>query len=145
MEKLKQILKEVSEFSTQNEKVLFVIIKPGFLNLTKEVIDTMVEHGWEFKRIKSKRLLLSEAQQLYKIHKKEDWYESLCKYMASDITIGLLFHKPGQVERKDFKEMDEIKDGIREKYGESDMRNVIHSSDSFKHLKDEASLYFNSL
>ena len=34
------------------------------------------------------------------------------------------------------------KDKIREEYGESDMRNVLHSSDSYKSFVHEAGIYF---
>ena len=35
-----------------------------------------------------------------------------------------------------------LKDEIREKYGESDMRNVLHSSDSYKNFTHESQVYF---
>jgi nucleoside diphosphate kinase len=41
-----------------------------------------------------------------------------------------------------FGEVKKIKDEIREKYGESDMRNVLHSSDSQENMDAEALIFF---
>jgi nucleoside diphosphate kinase len=43
---------------------------------------------------------------------------------------------------KPFEEVAKIKDEIRKKYGESDMRNVLHSSDSAENMEHEASIFF---
>ena len=37
------------------------------------------------------------------------------------------------------------KDKIREEYGQSEMRNVLHSSDSYKNFTHEASVYFYNI
>ena len=65
---------------------VFVIIKPGFYNLADKLFAMFAEYGYKIVKSKTKRLTLSEAEELYKMHKKEDFYESLCKYMSSDIT-----------------------------------------------------------
>ena len=44
---------------------------------------------------------------------------------------------------KRFKEVDKIKDEIRQRWGESEMKNVIHSSDSLEHMNEEAKIYFS--
>jgi hypothetical protein len=62
--------------------------------------------------------------------------------MASDICRAFIFTKPGFQSKNTFKEVAKIKDGIREKYGESDMRNVLHSSDSMENMIHEASIFF---
>lgn len=121
---------------------IFVVIKPGFIGCAKEIINIFKEHGWSLQRTRTKQLLLREAKLLYKAHQKEDFYDSLCKYMSSDLSTGLIFTKGGELNKNDFKEVDEIKDYIRKKYGESDMRNVIHSSDSLSNMELEASIYF---
>lgn len=121
---------------------IFIIIKPGFLNISKEIISEFIDNGFEVKQSKTKRLLLSEAKELYKIHKEEDFYEPLCKYMSSDITTAFILTKNCS---NIFKEVGKIKDRIREKYGESDMRNVMHSSDSLEYMKDEMKIYFNEI
>ena len=64
---------------------VFVIIKPGFYNLSSELFKIFTEHGYTTVKSKTKRLTLEEAKSLYKVHKKEDFYNDLCKYMSSDI------------------------------------------------------------
>jgi nucleoside diphosphate kinase len=59
--------------------------------------------------------------------------------MSSDLTLGLLFRSN---DKDPLKKMAEVKDKVREKFGESDMRNVMHSSDSYEHMLDEQCIYF---
>ena len=127
---------------TKNTKSIFVIIKPGFLPLCSKILQIFEEKGWNISQLRTKQLLLSEARTLYSIHKNEDFYDDLCKYMSSGLTMAFIFSKDnatGDV----FEETGNIKDIIRKKWGESDMRNVIHSSDSLEHMNKEASIYFS--
>ena len=127
---------------TKNTKSIFVIIKPGFLPLCSKILQIFEEKGWNISQLRTKQLLLSEARALYSIHKKEYFYDDLCKYMSSGLTMAFIFSKDnatGDI----FEETGKIKDIIRKKWGESDMRNVIHSSDSLEHMNKEASIYFS--
>lgn len=124
---------------------IFTIIKPGFLHLSGEIIKMFEENGWWVFKTVTKTLTEKQAKDLYKIHKKEDWYLPLVKYMSSGESLAIMFRKTYQKrsETKDiYKEVGELKDEIREKWGESDMRNVMHSSDSLKHMEEEKSVYF---
>lgn len=137
-----------------NHAWIFVIVKPGFEKYTQQIIEEFTSDvpgddkhpthtPWVLSKTRTKILLPEEARSLYEIHKKEDWYEDLWKYMSSGPTTGLLFVKPDEkVSKKMFKEVGAIKDYIRERWGESEMRNVIHSSDSIEHMQHEASIYF---
>lgn len=121
---------------------IFVIVKPGFLKHTQYVIQKFEEKGWKLDRIKTKKLLLSEAKRLYNIHKKEDFYKNLCSYMSSDLSTAMLFIKDKPMSDKMFNETNKIKDSIRDDIGESEMRNAIHSSDSLERLQIERRIYF---
>ena len=121
---------------------VFVIIKPGFYNLANDLFATFIEHGYKVIKSKTKRLTMEEAKSLYKVHKKEDFYEDLCKYMSSGITTAFILKKPSD---NIFKEFEKLKDEIREKYGESDMRNVLHSSDSYNNFTHESQVYFYNI
>lgn len=125
-----------------NDKI-FVIIKPGFLNLSDEILEKFMSNGYELYQMKTKKLLLSEAKELYSIHKEEDFYEDLCKYMSSDLSTAIIFKNSNS--KNIFEDTKKIKDSIRKQYGESDMRNVIHSSDSLSHMINEQSIYFNDI
>ena len=139
MKQLSTSLIPVSKDSTYN---IFVIVKPGFEKILPEVIKVFENKGWKLFKIRSKQLLLSESKKLYDIHKKEDWYEDLCNYMSSGVSTGLIFIKNKPMSPKMFDETNKIKDDIREKWGESEMRNVIHSSDSMDRMQYERGIYF---
>lgn len=126
-------------FNDPKKDEVFVIIKPGFLNKSADIMKMIKEEGFELVKTRTKFLTLGEAKNLYKIHKKEEWYKPLCDYMSSDLTLGLLFKSD---DKDPLKKMAEVKDKVREKFGESDMRNVMHSSDSYEHMLDEQCIYF---
>jgi nucleoside diphosphate kinase len=121
---------------------IFVIVKPGFFKDIPLIINKFGEKGWIIDRMKTKQLLPQEAERLYDIHKKEDWFEELCEYMSSEPTTAILFVKDSPMSDKMFKETGKIKDSIRKEFGESEMRNVIHSSDSLERLQIERGIYF---
>ena len=136
-------LKEFLLESTEPIKKIFVVIKPGFLDKSQEILDMYKDEGWTLKFSTVKQLLLSEAKELYKVHKKQDFYKDLCDYMSSGVTRALIFTKA--TNKDEFKEATRIKDVIREKWGESDMRNVVHSSDSKENMEHEAGIYFGNV
>ena len=59
--------------------------------------------------------------------------------MSSGLSTAMILYKKSDDIFKDFAK---LKDEIREKYGESDMRNVLHSSDSYKNFTHESQVYF---
>lgn len=140
-------MKNISEtIKAKQLPQIFTIIKPGFIQLAGNIISKFESEGFRMSRIRTTKLTLKDARRLYAIHKSESFYDSLCKYMSSDVTTAIIFDwvKRGKDDAgKDiYKKVGEIKDEIREKYGESDMRNVMHSSDSEEHMEEEKSVYF---
>lgn len=129
----------VEHINDPKKDEVFVIIKPGFLKKSAEIMEMIKDEGFELVKTTTKLLTLKEAEKLYLIHKKEEWYKPLCDYMSSDLTLGLLFKSSDE---EPLKKMAEVKDKVREKFGESDMRNVMHSSDSYEHMLDEQCIYF---
>lgn len=139
-------MKNLKDYITEglsNQKKIFVVIKPGFLDKTVDILNIYKEEGWCVKFSTIKKLLPNEAKELYKVHKKEDFYKDLCEYMSSDVTRAIIFSK--QTNDDEFKEASRIKDEIRKKWGESDMKNVVHSSDSKENMEHEAGIYFGSV
>ena len=137
-------LKDILNLGLFNDKdqYIFTVVKPGALQYTQKIIERFEEDGWRVSKMKTKQLLLKEAQLLYKVHKKQDFYEGLCEYMSSGLSTAIIFVKDEPTSKSVFKEVEEIKKEIREKYGESEMRNVLHSSDSLEHMKTEMGVYF---
>lgn len=134
---MKTLIEYIAE-SVSSE--VFVVLKPGALDLAQTVIERFAQDGWKMKKTTTKQLLLSEAKRLYYVHKKEDFYKDLCEYMSSAQSRAFIFTKEGA--KDPFKEVAAIKEEIREKYGESEMRNVLHSSDNAKNMAKEMSVYF---
>ena len=136
-------LKDYIVEALDTQKV-FVVLKPGFDDLGGKIINIFNDEGWEVAQTTTKKLLLSEAKRMYAVHKEEDFYDALCKYMSSAPCRAFIMEKPGKQSKSSFKEVAKIKDKIREEYGESDMRNVLHSSDSWENMKEEASVFFSN-
>lgn len=130
----------MNEYYNFGNKV-FIVVKPNFTALSPTIIKMFMDKGFFVVKTRPKMLTKMEAQKLYRTHQKEDFYNALCKYMSSDICVGILLqHK--MTEKDAFKVVGELKDKIREKYGESDMRNVLHSSDTLENMEREARIFF---
>lgn len=141
MKSLKDMLK-IGLFD-KNNQYIFTVVKPGALQYTQKIIERFEEEGWRVSKMRTKQLLLQEAQRLYAIHKKQDFYEDLCEYMSSGLSTAIIYTYEGEEPIKNvFKAVEAIKYEIREEYGESDMRNVLHSSDSQEHMEEEMNVYF---
>lgn len=121
---------------------VLAVVKPGFENLLGTVSNLFKENGYTIVKTKSTRLTMEQAEQLYEVHKKESFYEDLCKYMSSGITTAFILKKKSD---NIFDEFAKLKDKIRDEYGESEMRNVLHSSDSYKSFTHETGVYFYNI
>ena len=121
---------------------ILVIVKPGFFKDIPLIINKFDEKGWVVDRMRTKQLLPEEAARLYDIHKKEEWFGELCDYMSSEPTTAILFVKDTPMSPDMFDETGGIKDALRKELGESEMRNVVHSSDSLERLQIERGIYF---
>lgn len=123
------------------ENKVFVVIKPNFETVSPKVIKMFMDEGFLVVKTRPKLLTKLEAQKLYRVHQKEDFFNNLVKYMSSGISTGLLFQHRYDTKTA-FEKVNALKEKIREKYGESDMRNVIHSSDNLENMEREARIYF---
>ena len=132
------------DFINGHEKYLFVVVKPGFLKYSQGIIEKYQRAGFTLVKTCPKHLTLNEAKRMYYVHHNEDFYNNLCKYMASDTSEGLLFTYTMPT-KEAFNVSDGIKDEVRKKYSESEMRNVMHSSDNEKNMEKECSVYFNNI
>ena len=141
-------MKDIKTFLQDNIKDpmsrnhVFVVIKPGFEHLSGLIEEEFKKNGYKTVKMRTKKLMTVEAEDMYIMHKNEDFYDALCKYMSSGITIAYILKKKSD---DIFKEFAVLKDKLREKYGESDMRNVLHSSDSYKNMTHESQVYFNNI
>lgn len=137
-------MKNLTQYLNESLSInkIFVIIKPGFLNKSKEIIEYFKKFGWLVEKTTTKKLLLQESRKLYEVHKKESFYNDLCEYMSSEPCRAFIFRKETYLKSDMFKETNNIKNKLRDMYGESDMRNVIHSSDSVESMDKEMRIFF---
>ena len=125
-------------------KELFLVIKPGFLELSKDIIEMLEDKGFKLKRNRTKKLMKNEAEKMYKKHKKEDFYKALVEYMCSGLSMGVIveYDDRYKTDKAAIKALNALKDEIREKWSESDLRNVMHSSDTKEDIANEKTTYF---
>lgn len=139
MKDLISFLKEANHKDPMQKDHVLAVVKPGNDSLIGKLCGIFKENGYTIVKTKTTRLTLAQAKQLYKVHAKEDFYSSLCDYMCSGPTTAFILKKKSD---NIFDEFAKLKDKIREDFGESDMRNVLHSSDSYKSFTHESQVYF---
>lgn len=130
MKKLSMILE------AQEGKLEFIMLKPGFINLSPIIIQRLNAVGLVPVKWIIKKLTLDEAKRFYKPHEQEDFYDELCKYMSSDSSMGISCVNTLGIDVSQFK------DSIRKEFGKSDMKNVMHSSDNLSRRTIESNIYF---
>ena len=131
-------MKKLSEYLSSPE--VFIIVKPGFIDKAPQIIEMFSKNGFEFKKMRTKLLTLNESKRLYYVHKNEDFYNNLCRYMSSGPCLGISFDASSI--KDPFKVTGKLKDKIRKKYGLDDMRNCMHSSDNPEDMKKESAIFF---
>lgn len=115
----------------------FCILKPEFLEHEFEFDELLKNNNWQIVQKTKKTLSLPEAQELYISKAKEDYYEDLCIYMASDECIAYMLYKDCEDPIKD---LEKLKDKVRKTWGKDDMKNAMHSSDSKENVEREYKL-----
>ena len=143
MKSLQQFLLEY--LSVPDNAKAFVIIKPEFLKYKDEIYEYITSKGF-IMHDHTNPITLSkkQVQTLYSCHKEKDFYDDLCDYMMSgDIEASLwVFDYDKYPRTNTISLMKEIKDHFRNKYGKSEMKNCMHSSDSLENVQREAKIIF---
>jgi len=117
----------------------FVILKPEFLDHEDEFLKMLDNNGWKVIQKVKRTLTNDEAKELYKMHKDKEFYNNLCDYMSSSDCVCCLCYKDCEDPVKD---MDQLKDKVRNAWGIDDMKNAMHSSDSIDNVNRESKLIF---
>ena len=144
MTKLSQYILE--HLSTPKDAKAFIIIKPGFLDYKDEIFDYINKKGFIMHdHTNPMRLSNNQIKDLYCCHSKEDWYDDLCKYMASGdiIAAEYMFDYNKYPGTNTISLMKDIKHHFRDKYGKDEMKNCMHSSDSLENVQREGKIIFN--
>jgi nucleoside diphosphate kinase len=120
----------------------FCMLKPGFTQYKDEFEKQLAAKGWKIIAYCAKKFTRQEIEEFYSCHKDKDFYIKLCDYMITGHCECYSCYK-----RCDdpIKEMNKFKDKIRDEWGEDEMRNAMHSSDSKENVIRECSLAFNTV
>ena len=121
----------------------FIIIKPGFLKYTDNIIRDL--HRLDFIVIEAmeKTLTREEAETIYSVHKGKPFYEELINYMTSSPCIGMILLSPFSDRESTIETLKQLKERYRKRYGIDKTRNVMHSSDSYQNVIYEAEAFFD--
>ena len=132
------------------EKTL-CIIKPDSVkkNYYGEIINMILNAGFDVKGLKMLRLSEKQAEEFYSIHKGKPFFNELINYMTSGPIIPIALEKENAV--LDYRKLIGATDPakaevgtVRNKFGESLTFNAVHGSDSPENGEKEISFFFST-
>ena len=123
----------------------FIIIKPGFLKHTDEIINELHRRDFVVIEAEEKTLTREEAETIYSCHKDKDFFNELIEYMTEGPCIGVALQSPFSDRVSATEALNHLKIKYRRRYGIDTLRNVIHSSDCYQSAIHEAETFFNDL
>lgn len=117
------------------------IIKPDAIEqkVVGEIIDKIESRGFQITEMKMTHLSENDARKFYFVHRKQEWFPSWIKFMASGSSIILVLTKENAIE--DWRELMKL---IRWLWGTAINRNLVHGSDSEQTAKEEIEFFFPS-
>ena len=122
----------------------FIIIKPGFLKHTDEIIRDLHRRDFVIIEAEEKTLTKEEAETIYSCHKGKAFFDELIRYMSGGPCIGMIVLSPFSDRESSIEALKEMKDKYRKRYGIDKTHNVIHTSDSYQSVIHEAEAFFES-
>ena len=113
------------------------------------VISRLEEEGFEIRGARMLRLVTTEAEAFYAVHKNKPFYRPLVEFMTSGPAWVLALERENAVEhlRKVMGATDSSKAApgtIRQQFGTNIERNAIHGSDSPENARAELSFFFST-
>ena len=126
------------------------IIKPDAVlkNVIGQIITHFENNGLKIVALKSKKLSSNEAASFYAVHKERPFFESLIKYMSSNMVVIMVLEGDNAVAKNrelmgatDPKEAQ--KNTIRFNFGDSIEANAVHGSDSIENAQIEINHFFS--
>ena len=121
----------------------FIIIKPGFLRYTDNIIRDLHRLDFVIIEAREKTLTREEAETIYSVHKGKPFYKKLIKYMTSGPSIGMILLSPFSDRESATETLKQLKEKYRKRYSIDKIHNVIHSSDSYQSALHEAEAFFD--
>ena len=139
---MKKLSKYYEDLVLNPEANGFCMLKPGFAQYADEFEKLLAANGWKVINKCVKKFTRDEIENFYSCHKDKPFYNRLCDYMITDDCCCYSCYKNC---KDPYKDMAEFKDKIRDQWGEDDMKNAMHSSDSKTNMKSETKLAFNKI
>lgn len=121
----------------------FIIIKPGFLNHTDEIVRELQRRDFIIVEAMEKILTRKEAEAIYSCHKEKPFFEELIEYMTSGPCIGFALLSPFADRVSAIEALTHLKIKYRKRYGIDFTRNVMHSSDCYQSVLYETAVFFD--
>ena len=121
----------------------FIIIKPGFLKYTDNIIKDLHRLDFVIIEAREKTLTHEEAETIYSVHKGKPFYDKLIRYMTSGPSIGMILLSPFSDRESAIETLKQLKEKYRKRYSIDKIHNVIHSSDSYQSALHEAEAFFD--
>jgi nucleoside-diphosphate kinase len=128
----------------------FIMLKPDTVqrDLVGEIISRFERRGLKLVAMKLIILTQEKAEELYAVHKGNEFYEPLVEFMTSGPVVPAVIEGKNAIEvirrmlgSTDCKEADA--GSIRGDFGLDNRRNVVHASDSTETAKREIAIMFS--
>jgi len=115
-----------------------------------DILKQFEENHFQIKAIKMLRLSVQQAEGFYAVHREKNFFRDLIRYMSSGPVLVIALAATNAVERLRtlMGTTDPTKAGqgtIRQMYGTSIEKNVIHGSDSDETAQEELCYFFSNL
>lgn len=134
------------------EEKTLAIIKPDAVdrNLIGTIVKRIEDEGFKIMGIQMLTLTKRQAEEFYRIHREQPFYNSLTTYMSSGYIVAILLSRLDAINRwrgvmgaTNPKVAD--KGTIRHEIGLDIEKNSVHGSDSPETAKTEVSFFFNQI
>lgn len=134
-------------------KGTFAMIKPNAVRrgMHGNIIKLVVDSNFVIKKLVTRKLLLQEAQSIYREHREKDFYKDLCAYVSESpvVLMHIVHNDPDVITWKAWRELMGATDpkkanfgSIRNLYATSRRQNAVHGSDSKESAERELQVIF---
>ena len=119
-------------------------VENGFIG---KIIEKIASAGFKFKALKLTHLSKKNAEEFYKVHKDQSFYDDLVKFISrSPIVVAVLEKENAVSDNRKLMGATNPEDAengtLRKKYGISIDKNSVHGSDSLENAKVEIGFFF---
>lgn len=143
-------MEKVRHMTDDKKELEFFMVKPDGVarGLVGDCFRRVERAGLKIVAMKLTKVSQAQAEELYKIHKGKDFYDSLIKYIRSGpVVVSVLVGKSAvKITRKIIGATDptEARAGtVRGDYAQDISHNIVHAADSVENAKRELKIFFD--